>query len=324
MVGFLGVGWFTSLHCGSASRNQPPDCDQTPERWRQMGIASAGYRLSLNHRDATLRTIGQIDLLWLRGRWVVRTFEVEHTTSGGPRIFGADCWPSTRIPHKFREFEMFAGHIGAALALGRADRGANVGVFVLSALLPDVVLWVLILGGIESASIPAGFALTHQPEFIFPYSHGLVASLCWSVLAGVVAFAWYPASGRARARLAVLVAAAVFSHWLLDVLVHGPEMPLLGVTSTKLGLGLWRNMPAALAVEAVMVVIGLSLFLAGAAMASARRLLLVALALLLLAFTVAGMTVAPPPPSVMAMAASSLLTILVVCGLFAWLGKPRR
>lgn len=38
-------------------------------------------RLPLNYDDTTLRTIEQIDVLWLRSRSIVRAFEVEHTTS---------------------------------------------------------------------------------------------------------------------------------------------------------------------------------------------------------------------------------------------------
>jgi len=38
-------------------------------------------RLPLNYDEATLKTIEQIDVLWLRGRAIVRAFEVEHTTS---------------------------------------------------------------------------------------------------------------------------------------------------------------------------------------------------------------------------------------------------
>jgi hypothetical protein len=38
-------------------------------------------RLPLNYDDTTLRTIEQIDVLWLKGRSIVRAFEVEHTTS---------------------------------------------------------------------------------------------------------------------------------------------------------------------------------------------------------------------------------------------------
>lgn len=38
-------------------------------------------RLPLNYDDTTLKTIEQIDVLWLRGRAIKRAFEVEHTTS---------------------------------------------------------------------------------------------------------------------------------------------------------------------------------------------------------------------------------------------------
>ena len=38
-------------------------------------------RLPLNYDDTTLKTIEQIDVLWLRGRAIKRAFEVEHTTA---------------------------------------------------------------------------------------------------------------------------------------------------------------------------------------------------------------------------------------------------
>lgn len=37
--------------------------------------------LPLNYDETTLKTIEQIDVLWLKGRAIVRAFEVEHTTS---------------------------------------------------------------------------------------------------------------------------------------------------------------------------------------------------------------------------------------------------
>jgi len=38
-------------------------------------------RLPLNYDDTTLKTIEQIDILWLRGRAIKRAFEIEHTKS---------------------------------------------------------------------------------------------------------------------------------------------------------------------------------------------------------------------------------------------------
>ena len=48
--------------------------------WKD-GSASLLDRLPLNYDDATLKTVEQIDVLWLRGRSIIRAFEVEHTTS---------------------------------------------------------------------------------------------------------------------------------------------------------------------------------------------------------------------------------------------------
>jgi len=158
---------------------------------------------------------------------------------------------------------VFAGHVGAALAIGRAERRINVGTFVFAALLLDVVLWIFVLLGWETATISPDFARSHQVAFGFPFSHGLVASIGWSVMFGaLVAYALVRLpDGRLRA--AALIGAAVFSHWLLDALVHVPELPLASAASTKIGLGLWQRLPAALALEALIVVAGLWLFLPG-------------------------------------------------------------
>lgn len=219
---------------------------------------------------------------------------------------------------------MFAGHIGAALAIGRAERRVNVGAFVAAGLLLDFVLWLFVLLGWESVVIPADFAATHQPEFVFPYSHGLLAALLWSLAAAVVALAACVELKPGRLVAAGLFAAAVFSHWVLDALVHVPELPLRGANSTKVGLGLWQNMPVALAVEAGIVVAGLTLFLSGSALPRTRKLGLATLCLLVLGFTVLGMTVAPAPPSAPAIAASSLASIVVVCALVSWFGRPQQ
>jgi hypothetical protein len=219
---------------------------------------------------------------------------------------------------------MFAGHIGVALAIGRIERRVNVGVLVAGAMWLDFVLWAFVLLGWESVNIPADFGVTHQAEFVFPYSHGLAAALGWSALAAAVAYLGCSRLAHERWRAAVLIAAAVFSHWLLDVLVHRPEMPLLGSGSATVGLGLWDHLAIALVVEASLVVFGLRLFLNASGLPRGKSIALAGLSLALLAFTAVGMTIAPAPPSASAMAASSLLTLAVVCALFGWLGRAAR
>jgi hypothetical protein len=219
---------------------------------------------------------------------------------------------------------MFAGHVGVGLVIARAEPRVNVGVFVAAALLLDIVLWLLVLAGWESVAIPADFAATHQPDFVFPYSHSLAAGLGWSALAAVAMLIGYPELRAAKWRVAVLVAAAVFSHWILDVWVHRAELPLMGGSSPKVGFGLWDSMPTALAVEAAIVVAGLLVFMPVIRPWRGRALALVLFVALVLAFTVVGMTVAPAPPSAVAMAGSSLFTLVLVCALVGWLGKRGR
>ena len=218
---------------------------------------------------------------------------------------------------------MFAGHVGAALAIGRAERRINVGIFVCAGLLLDIVLWILVLLGWETVTIPADFARTHQAAFDFPYSHGLLSAIAWSALFGALVAIAGTALREARMRVALLVAAAVFSHWVLDAAVHVPELPLAGAGSPKVGLALWQHLPVGLALEAAVVGLGLWLFLRDTVLTRARRIAVLVLCLLLLAFTIAGMTIAPAPPSPLAMAGSSLVTVLVVCALFGWLGMAR-
>lgn len=216
---------------------------------------------------------------------------------------------------------MFAGHIGAGLAIGSAERRVNVGWFVAAALLIDFVLWTFVLLGWETVSITNNFSDTHQPHFVFPYSHSLAAGLAWSLLAGAVGFASFSRLGSSRIRAALLIVAAAFSHWLLDALVHQPEMPLTGENSPAVGMGLWNNMPVGLGIETGIVVLGLFLFMRGSTLSRRKSIILASLCIIVLAFTIAGMTIAPPPPSARAMAGSSLVTLIVVCSLIFWLGR---
>lgn len=49
--------------------------------WHDFNKGQVLDRLPLNYDNTTLKTIENIDVLWLRGRSIVRAFEVEHTTA---------------------------------------------------------------------------------------------------------------------------------------------------------------------------------------------------------------------------------------------------
>jgi hypothetical protein len=213
---------------------------------------------------------------------------------------------------------MFAGHIGAALAIGRAERRVNVGLFIAAALMLDFLLWLFVLAGWESVAIPADFADTHQAEFVFPYSHGLLASIVWSAVAGLIGSA-FCSQPRTKWRIGALLALAVLSHWVLDAMVHRRELPLAGPASPAMGLGLWNHLPLALLLEAAIVVVGVFLFVSGVGRRKPTALVL--LTVVAMVFTAMGMTVAPAPPSAKAMASGSLATLVFVCALAGWCGR---
>jgi membrane-bound metal-dependent hydrolase YbcI (DUF457 family) len=60
-------------------------------------------------------------------------------------------------------------------------------------------------------------------------------------------------------RCGIVLAAVVFSHWLLDLIVHRGDMPILPGNLGDLpllGFGLWRFPTAAITSELVLVVAG--------------------------------------------------------------------
>ncbi len=84
-----------------------------------------------------------------------------------------------------------------------------------------------------------------------PYSHGLVASLLWAGLAYAL-FKWVVVKNNS---VALVVALAVFSHWILDLVVHTPDLPLWSDASVKLGFGLWNNAIATFLLEAALLLV---------------------------------------------------------------------
>ncbi len=211
---------------------------------------------------------------------------------------------------------MFVGHIGAALVVKRVEPRLNLGALLLATLFSDLLLWVLVIAGVEQVVVPPDFFSKHFLTFIFPYSHGLSASLIWSLLAGVSAYAVLEASHRKRRWFAVAIAVSVLSHFPLDALVHVPELPLLGEHSPKVGLGLWENMPLALVIEVGFAAVALYLFLQAATVSASKRVITITLSVFTALLTIAGpyLDTAPPRPLVLAGWSLAALLFVVLAG----------
>lgn len=218
---------------------------------------------------------------------------------------------------------MFAGHLAAGLVLKKMERRINLGWLFFTALAHDSLLGIFTLLGLEQIHIPANYAQTHYLTFTFPYSHGLAASVVWSLLAFGITYAVLPRwTSKERAQAGAAMGLAVFSHFVLDWLVHIPEMPALGNGSPMLGLGLWNNLPLALALEAALVVAGFIFYLVAIKpQTNLARYGVGGLLLLTATMTVMGMWFAETPPPATGAALSWIFQPILVCGLAYWFDK---
>jgi hypothetical protein len=152
---------------------------------------------------------------------------------------------------------MGVGHAAVALGASRVEQRLNVGLLIFAAFLADFLLGIFASFGLERAYVPADYATRHYLTFTFPYSHGMVPLLLWGVLLGGL-LCWLDRRDRERAFF--VIGALVFSHFVLDGLVHAPELPLLGENSPKVGLALWNHLPLELTLETLMAVAGLAIY----------------------------------------------------------------
>jgi hypothetical protein len=199
---------------------------------------------------------------------------------------------------------VFIGHFGIAFAAKRAAPRTSLGATFVAAQFADLLWPILLLAGVEQVRIdpkPANSFLSL--DFVsYPWSHSLLTQILWG--AGL-ALLYFAISRNIRG--SIVVGALVPSHWVLDWIVHVPDLPFYPGGAGRFGLGLWRA-------PAVTIVLELIVFAAGAAVyarttRSRDRVGVFGywgLVLLLLALYVASI-VSPPPPSVRGLAMGALI-----------------
>ncbi|NOX37330.1 MAG: hypothetical protein GXO78_07320 [Calditrichaeota bacterium] len=220
---------------------------------------------------------------------------------------------------------MFVGHYAASLMLKQVDRRLSLGWLFLAVQFVDILFFPLVLLGIERLNIVENYtASTHFELVYMPFTHSLVASFIWAfiVYGGVRLLSrkqrwFYPAAAGA-------MALAVLSHWFLDLLVHTPDLPLLGDSSLKLGLGLWNHALATYLLEAGLLMLGLFLYLKstrGSGFLGKYGMIMFTVFLLL----ANGHNIFGPPmgESVAALSVSALMSYFGFAGLAFWLDRYR-
>jgi hypothetical protein len=214
---------------------------------------------------------------------------------------------------------MFLGHYGVALALKRAEPKLSLGTLFLAVQLPDLLWGAFVLLGWEHARIVPGLTVITPLEFVdYPISHSLVGALAWSFVAAALYYSWPTRDTSRHWQAAAIVGLAVFSHYPLDVLVHIPDLPLSGNSSTKLGLGLWNNFAATLIAEGIVFGAGLAIYLARGSNRHPVRVPRILIVVLLLVATYMGSLYGPLPPSMTVVAVSDIVFVVFIAAVAAW------
>lgn len=161
---------------------------------------------------------------------------------------------------------MVAGHFGLAAAVKAKEPQVPLWSLMLATAWLDVLFVPLYIAGIERIEPAPGTGGTGYGEGVIyaDYTHSLVGALALGLLFGLIAAVPW---GR---RTGVVLGAVVFSHWVLDLLVHRGDMPILPGNFgdlPRLGFGLWQIPLAAAAAELALVAIGAVLY----GRAAARR-----------------------------------------------------
>ena len=187
---------------------------------------------------------------------------------------------------------MLLGHYGVAFGAKRAIPRSSLGTTIFAAQWLDELWPILLLAGVERVSIVPGLTAANPLDFeYYPFSHSLAAALVWSVLFGVVYYAL-----RRDGRTATIVGSLVLSHWILDLPMHRPDLPLWPGSSINVGLGAWNSIPLTIALELIVFVGGLVIYLRSTrARDRIGSVGLWAMVIVLLLIFFSGYVSAPPP-----------------------------
>lgn len=207
---------------------------------------------------------------------------------------------------------MFIGHFAVGLASKRAAPKASLGPLLAAPLLADL-LWpiFLLLGWEQVRIVPAGKTFQELQFTSYPWSHSLEMDVAWGILFGGL----YWAVTRYRAG-AIVIGLGVLSHWVLDALVHVPDLPLTVTGTTRVGLSVWNSVPATIALEYGSLALGVWIYTRTTrARDTVGRWNLVAFVTLIAVFYAVSIF-GSAPPSVPVLAGSAL--IMWLFPVWAW------
>ncbi|MDQ3777888.1 MAG: permease [Actinomycetota bacterium] len=152
---------------------------------------------------------------------------------------------------------MVTGHFGLAAGVKARERLVPLWALMLATVWLDILFVPLLAAGIEEIDDYPGTDGGYGDVLIHAdWTHSLVGAAVISVITGSIVTRWWGRRG------GIAIGAVVFSHWLLDLIVHRDDLAILpgNAGDIRVGFGLWESKGATIAVEAAILLAGAFLY----------------------------------------------------------------
>ncbi len=212
---------------------------------------------------------------------------------------------------------MFIGHYSASFVAASLPKAPRLGTLFVAAQLVDIAFFSFLPLGIEHMRVMPGASVMNPMDlYDMPWTHSLLGALAWgagfALLLRLVIGNW---------RAGLIGGAVVVSHWVLDLLVHVPDLTLAG-QPPKLGLGLWNHPMIEMPLEIGLLLAAVLLY-ARATRATGKAWLLPALLVVLFALQAVNWFGAPPTAVDASVWAMGLLAYGVAAAMAWWVARNR-
>jgi hypothetical protein len=144
---------------------------------------------------------------------------------------------------------MFIGHYGVGFMVKRKAGDIPLWVLFLSVQLMDIVAFILVFFGMEKAAYRNSDNPFLTNNLDLPYSHSLVGALLLAAILYLILIMIK------RKPWALIAALCVLSHWVIDFIVHTPDLSIF-FGYIKTGLGLWNYPYLSFGLEIALVLAG--------------------------------------------------------------------
>jgi hypothetical protein len=152
---------------------------------------------------------------------------------------------------------MILGHLAVGFASKKLAPRTSLGTLMVAPILLDLLWPIALMLGLETVRIVPGITMFTPFDFVsYPWTHSLLMACAWGTMYGGDYY-WRNHDLRASTVLVF----GVVSHWILDWVVHRPDLQLSTWSEARYGLGLWNYPAATMTIELLMFAGGIAIYL---------------------------------------------------------------